>query len=233
MAGCLNLGNLSGDGRVLGTRQVAVDFLTTGAISKPGGRQPRISRILEKPYPKAAIQTPFAATASPTALSGHAVRKALPAFAITTLLPFWWRRLASATPGRCDEKHIFRLPRHTQRQPLSLVLRADIWKHAAPSPIRVPDGTGIVTVVGELVAAGMPQHVGMRLDVQSGLGCRAARPCGSTLAPIAARHVPRQTRTGTEGFPADAGGVRASHGHSAGALLECRSWPCGCAGMRF
>jgi hypothetical protein len=174
VAGCLNLGNLSGDGRVLGTRQVAADFLTTGAISKPGGRQPRIS----KGSWKSRIQTPFAATASPTAVSGHAVRKALPAFAITTLLPFWWPRLASATPGRCDEKHIFRLPRHTQRQPLSLVLRADIWKHAAPSPIRVPDGTGVVTVIGELVGAGMPQHVGMRLDVQTGLGCRALDHAG-------------------------------------------------------
>jgi hypothetical protein len=44
-------------------------------------------KSLEMPYPRAAIQTPFIATASPIATDSQAVRNASTAFAITTVAP--------------------------------------------------------------------------------------------------------------------------------------------------
>ena len=49
------------------------------------------------------------------------------------------------------------------------------------------DRTRVVAVVGELVATGMPQHMGVRLNAQVRPRLPPARPCGRTLAPIAVR----------------------------------------------
>jgi hypothetical protein len=45
-------------------------------------------KSFEMPYPRAAIQTAFAATPKPTAASGHAARKVSPALATKMLFPF-------------------------------------------------------------------------------------------------------------------------------------------------
>lgn len=74
-----------------------------------------------------------------------------------------------------------------------------------PMPKIRLDRTCIVTVIGELVAAGVAQHVGMRFDAKIG-------PMREKPAPTAGRYVPTRRQTGKPGFPAGGGGAHASHG---------------------
>jgi hypothetical protein len=94
------------------------------------------------------------------------------------------------------------------------------------------DCARVVAIVGELVAAGMAQHVGMRLDAQIGHG---GCPLDHAEKPGADSGAPRsETKTkGEAGFRAGGGGARAFRARSEDASLGCRSWLCGCAWMRF
>jgi hypothetical protein len=67
--------------------------LSAGRLNDCRCRHLRNQRSLRMPYPRAAIQTPLTATASPTTATGQAVRIASPAFATMC------RRSLSATAG--------------------------------------------------------------------------------------------------------------------------------------
>jgi hypothetical protein len=86
------------------------------------------------------------------------------------------------------------------------------------------DGTRIMVIVGELVTAGMAQHVGMRLDAEVGSnGCPLDRAREARRR--AAHRVSDTNTNGKAGFPADGGGARAFRAPLRGCVAGGRSLP--------
>jgi hypothetical protein len=86
------------------------------------------------PYPSAAIQTPFIATASPTTATGQAVRIAAPAFATMSSLPFQSPRILALMMlrERDGEPHLENAlsARSEKEKPIQAVSEADDPKNS-------------------------------------------------------------------------------------------------------